>query len=118
MDKQVTLTEMFLPHAESAESAEAASKGVLAAPPGRYLCLTRNTQKARNLLILTQMFWPHAEFAKYAEARIVTLACVGFAECFRPDGSKSAATCLREICEICVRIKDLREENRAISKIS
>ena len=27
-----------------------------------------------------------------------------------PDGSKGEATCLREICEICVRIKYLREE--------
>ena len=32
--------------------------------------------------------------------------------------SKGEATCLREICEICVRVKYLRDENRAISEIA
>ena len=36
----------------------------------------------------------HTEYTESTEARIVTLACVGYAECFHPDGSKGEATCL------------------------
>ena len=33
----------------------------------------------------------HTESTEPTEARIVALACVGYAECFQPDGSKGEA---------------------------
>ena len=39
----------------------------------------------------------HAENAENAENACCTRVC-------HPDGSKGEATCLREICEICVQI--------------
>ena len=34
---------------------------------------------------LRRFFMSHTKFAKFTEARIVPLACVGFAECFHPE---------------------------------
>ena len=50
-------------------------------------------------------FLSHTDLTNLTKARIVSLACVGFAECIYPGGSGGEATRLREICEICVNQK-------------